>query len=220
MRFNKVVFLLVVISTFLFSCTKEKSYEIPNPNSGIYLPHTTNATWHYEDTANQVGFTLKATDRIDSIHKIRFYYYENIPDDSSLTTTYTLIGRAGYNYYVSGLLPQLGDQKLLILKQDAVVGEIWHQKITVEGLDSVDLVLKIKEKGISHTVLGNNFNQVIHIGLSAKIPIPIGANSGSSILLPIGGLYFAKGIGIIQLELNFQEQVPSVHLLLTDYNIP
>lgn len=216
MKFNKAVFLLVVIFAFLFSCSKEKSLESTDGDETTYLPHVNEATWHYEDTIALSGFTLKATDRVDTLDGIVFYYYDNIPDESPEDTTYSLIGRQGNNYYLSGFLSQLGDTKLLVLKQDANVGDSWSQKVALAGADSMELVFKITEKGILHTVLDHQYERVIEVGISVKVPI----SESSSFLMPLGSLYYAAGIGIVQLDINFQGQAASVHLLLTDYEIP
>ncbi len=216
MKFNPVVFLLVVISAFLFSCSKERSLENTNGNKVTYLPHVDGAVWHYEDTMTRSGFTLKATDQVDTIEDILFYVYENIPDESPGDTTYSLIGRKDDAYYISGFLPQLGDEKLLVLKQEAAVNETWSQKVAVAGSDSIELVFKITKKGTSHTVLGHPYGQVIQVGIATSVSL----GQGNSFLVPLGSLYYAAGIGIIQLDVDFQGQAPSVHLLLTDHEIP
>ena len=219
MKFGRTGIGLAAIALLLLSCTKEKSNETPDLNSGIYLPNTTGSTWHYADSTTQVGFTLKATDRIDSINKIRFYYYENQPDDPSLDTTFTLIGRAGYNYYISAFLPELGDGMLMILKQDAVPGEQWAQKILVPGYDSVTLRFTMEEKGITYAAGGQTYHQVVHVGIGAVLSLDTGSGTGNDLALPVGELYFAAGIGIVALHINLQGQAPAVHLILTDYDI-
>lgn len=220
MRFRKAVSLLFVMAAFLYSCSKEKSNEIPVSDSTSYLPHTAGSFWHYEDTARHMGFKLVATDSMKTIEKIPFYYYENIPDSLPGDTTYTLIGEAENNYYVNAFLPEWGAGKLLILKQDGAVGESWTQEISYDSLANLPLTFKIVEKGISKTLYGHDFKKVFHVGMSVGIPLDNDSLADTPFSIQVGEVYFAAGIGIIEIDLappNMQDG--AVHLLLTDYEI-
>lgn len=217
MKLHKAVPLLAAIVIGLLSCSKEKSYETSALDNAIYLPHNTGSFWHYQDTVQHTGFTLTATDRVDSIDKIRFYYYQNVTDGDPRDTSYTLIGKAGYNYYISALLPELGSDKLMILQQDGGVGETWTQSISYDSSPKLDLLFKIVGKGTSRTVLGETFDHVIQVSVAVKIPLHNSPGTGSTLSVPVGNIYFAAHVGIIEISLEMEEE--AVHLLLTDYDI-
>lgn len=220
MRFHETVLLLAVMPVVLFSCSKEKSNEIPITNTTTYLPQTAGSFWHYADTAQNTGFKLVDTDSTKSIEGIHFTYYENIPDATPQDTTYTLMGEDGGDYYISAFLAELGTGKILILKQDGAVGDSWTQQMTYDTTVNLALVFNIVEKGSSKMVNGKAFKDVFHVRLSAQIPLDGSSGTGVTFSVPIGDLYFAAGIGIIELDLTPPEmESQAVHLLLTDYDI-
>lgn len=220
MNLKKAYFPLFLLVLLFVACSKQKSFEAPDADES-FIPHLDSATWHYEDTTLNQGFTLRAIDSTKTEDGISFNFYENIPDDETMDTSYTLIGISDGDYYVKSLLSILGDEKLLILKQNGKVGDQWTVSIPLEDFGEQDFIFQIKEKNTSHEVLGQSFSKVVHVKISAKVPTDITGGDGMDFVVPVGDLYFASGIGIIQLNVNnpFDNSL-SVGLLLTDYDIP
>lgn len=212
MKKYRLIFLLM-IATLLFSCSKDKSKDEPKPQEDTFMPSAARSYWHYKDTTNNTGFKLIATDKTETKDGIRFHVYDNVPDSSPTDTSQTLIGTKDNDYYISALLPELGDDKFIFLKKDAEVGDSWSQRIQLpmdNGTQEFTFTFKIKEKGITHKVLTHTFNKVIRIRISINV---LFQNS------PVGDLYFEPGVGILQVSMDLLDQLPPVHLLLTDYDI-
>lgn len=213
MKKKNILFFLFIISIVVFSCSKEKSFEGPDTASD-YMPQD---TLHYVDTVSHIGFRLIATDSVKMIDGISFHAYKNIPDNPPNDTTYTFIGDSSGAYYVKSFLRELGHQKILILKQNAAEGDTWSNPFSVGG-KSIDVTFKVEEKGISHTVFGQSFSPVIHLKILINNPISTTEGEGDSIVIPIGDVYFAPSVGIIQLDIsNPLVEEESIHLLLKSY---
>ena len=209
MKRKNILFFLCMISILVFSCSKEKSFEGPH-----YMPQD---TLHYVDTVSHIGFRLIATDSVKKMDGISFHAYKNIPDNSPNDTTYTFIADSSGAYYVKSFLQELGNQKILILKQNAVEGDTWTNTLSIGG-QSIDVTFKVAEKGISHNVFGQSFSPVIHLKILINNPISTTEGEGDSIVIPIGDVYFAPSVGIIQLDIsNPLVEEESIHLLLKSY---
>ncbi len=208
---NILIASLFLMVTF-FSCSKEKSFEGPE-KGGSYLPQD---TLHYEDTTLHSGFRLISTDSVKVMDSITFHAYQNIPDDHPQDTTYTFLGDSSGSYYVKSFLAELGDKKLLVLKQDAEVGDSWVNTVTVNGT-SLHLTFRVKEKGISYMVNNHTFQPVTHLKILAEQLVNEPGGGGGSMSFPVGDVYFAPDVGIIQLDIrNPLDESSSVHLLLTN----
>ncbi len=213
---NKQIFILVALcGTILFSnCKKEDTPVDPGPTKD-YLPSTAGSTFTYKSVSGGGTNTYTLTVTAN--------------DTSSNSKTYKILtstdgvnryrAKIDNNYYqlaaFDGLnIPSFED---LYLKDNAAVNDTWNGAATFPSpLDptqtiNAKLVYTIMEKGISKTVEGKSYSDVIHVklGLSISatippIPVPINIDLGG------GNYYYSLGVGLIKSELNISSSNPLV----------
>ncbi|MBC7888064.1 MAG: hypothetical protein H7Z13_09240 [Ferruginibacter sp.] len=183
------------------SCKKSDS---PAPVAAIkYMSLTNGSSWDYELT-NNVPVAVTTTYRITSTSKdsmINTRQYKVFTNSSGSANEYYHI--AGNDYYNFRSLPAaLGGSSVenIYLKDNVAVGASWNQTypVTVSGSPlNVTITNTIAEKGISKTVKGITYNDVIHVTTTIAVTI-----AGTP--LPAGALttdiqsYYARKWGMIQ----------------------
>lgn len=180
--------LLPVLCCIVFSQCK-KSSDDPVATSD-YLPLTVGTNWTY--ISNGVTSKLTVTNK-DTIAFGRTY---KVVSNNNGGNQYH--GKDGNNYYrfatFQGFL-QDGVEELY-LKADQNVNASWQftVNVTISGFPvPVTAKYTITEKGISKSVQGKNYTDVIHVALALSAT-GLG-NVGS------GDFYYAKGIGMISSSL-------------------
>lgn len=201
-------------SLLIFSGCKKDDDNGDENKPADYSPVTTGSTWTYQPSMGP-SYTLTATSR-DTTAMGRTY---KVLASSNGVNQYH--SKSGSDYYRFGLIPGLGAQGFeeLYLKDNQDVNAIWQatQNFTYPGIPfplTASLKYTIKEKGVSRTVSGNTFSNVIHIRLDISV-ISIG---------PVGGgdFYYAAGVGLIESSLVITAQGQTLadqSELLTSYNI-
>lgn len=186
MKKSVAIALLAVIFT---QCKKDSALSAP-PD---YVATGTGSTFTYHFASDSVNtdFTLTATSRDTSVSGRSYRVF------SSTDSVNRYFAKDGHNYYKLSAIPNLAITPAdLYLKDDAALNTSWAGDAVTFHLDSVPFPLianfnnTIKEKGISRTVSGKTYNDVIHVRQDIDVTF-----AGS-----IGGLdrYYAPGVGLIE----------------------
>ncbi len=185
---------LIASSLFLFvKCKKDDAS--PTTATVNYSPLTTGSSWTYDYTENASAkqpFTLTVTGK-DTVVNGRTYKVLTSSDD----TENKYLAKSDSNYYRFASFADIGSFEELYLKDNRDVNSTWTSAQTFNYSGSAipaNLIYTVKEKGVSHTVNGTAYNDVIHIRLDISVMLPIIGNSN------IGGgdFYYAKDIGLIE----------------------
>ncbi len=183
-------FCLVASSLFLFTkCTKD---DAPSTTSnGNYSPLTVGSNWTYnytEGTSSPDMFTLTVTDK-DSAVNGKMYKVLSSSDESGNQ----YLAKIDSNYYRFASFPGIGSFEELYLKDNRPVNSTWTNStsFTLPGSPlplTADLTYVVQEKGISHTVSGKSYKDVIHVNVAISV---FTQNFGG------GDFFYAKDIGLI-----------------------
>ena len=206
---------LFILSAILFSCKKELSFENGTGNAGgggtvggtggtagckdcIYIPMCDGSWYTYNDTIT--GTTQIATDTLKyakdtTIGSLTFKkFYSSTVQNSTFTNctngvtriiTYNAVGASGST--VSAI-------DLTLLKANLAVNSTWTDIIVNPIGQQVQYIDSIKEKGVSRTVSGINYPDVIHVFVTTGIDI---AGIGF-IVTNTTDYYYARGVGLIE----------------------
>ena len=206
---RKQFFAVLIILSLHISCKKSSNESSGPPAPVPYMSITTSSTWQYklDDNigATSVNYLITATDR-DTIVGSRTY--KVFSNSSTAGSEYYHISSGNY-YNYRNLGASLGNNKLeiLYLKDNLNAGAKWEEtfNLTIPGLPlpvSVKLDNTIAEKGITRTVNGITYKDVIHVTTylsSSAIP--------SSNLTSDIQNYYAPKVGAIEttykLNLNY-----------------
>jgi hypothetical protein len=203
MKINPIIFALFLLS--LASC--KKSETTPTPQQDSYLDTSAGNTWNYHVTDSSgiapviVDYTLTSTSRDSLINGRNYHVFTNSVGSNDY------FNNTGNDYYQFDSLPAglgVATFERLYLKDNVAVGSNWTQTLSVT-LPAVPIPVPVTltntvvEKGISKTVNGTSYSDVIHIQTSI-----------SSALIPSAALisdintYYAKRYGLIQTRYSIQ----------------
>ena len=198
---KNVLLRALTISLFIISC-KSEDHPDPIQQPVTYMPVTAGSTWNYElinntPPATPQTFTLTSTTRDSAINGKQYRVFTN---SISANEYYNITGNEYYNF--RNLPAALGTSSVeyLYLKDNAGVNSSWSQTypITVSGVTlNAILTNTVTEKGISKTVKGATYNDVIHVTTTVGINIGGIPLPASAITSDIQSYYAAK-IGMIQ----------------------
>jgi hypothetical protein len=204
--------LVAACSMFIFSNCK-KSEDNSKPGVENYDPITAGSTWTYLNTPGG-SMTLTATTK-DTVALTRTYKVFNNPGGPNNYRT-----KVGGDYYRFGMFSDIvpGGIEENYLKDGKAVNDTWTttQNITAPppfGTVPATLTYTVKEKGISRTVSGKAYNNVVHIRVDiAALTFGLGG----------GDFWYANGIGLIEasIAVNPPGQAGITQTqVLTSYNI-
>ncbi len=205
------VFFFCIIALTFTACKKDNTPDNPNPpKADTYINTTSGSSWTYHEidssgtTPVSSDFTVTSTSKDTSINSRSYHIYNYSYGGSQYLNT------SGHDYYQFDSMPGglgTGVFERLYLKDDAAVGASWKQDFSVTIPVSpfpvpVTVTNNITEKGISRTVNGVNYTDVIHVTTSiSSILIPATALSSNI------NIYYAKKYGLIEnnsmVNLNF-----------------
>ena len=170
---------ILMLPVLAISCKKDSGTPTPTVK---FMSLTTGSTWNFKLTNNPsstsipiTNYTLTATSG-DSVANAKTY--KIFTNSSGANEYYNIIGS---DYYTYRKLPAaLGGTSIevLYLKDNAALNDTWSQTtpITVSGFTlSLTLINKIAQKGISKTVNGIIYTDVIDVETSLSvsgIPVP------------------------------------------------
>lgn len=194
--YSACLFLLLVLSV---SCKKSGSGNNPAP-ADQYMSLTAGNSWTYETvnniTVSTTQNTVTSTTRDTSIGGKTYHVFTN--SGTAVNDYYNI---SGNDYYTFRNLVTLGSSSVesIYLKDNAAVGTSWSQIVNIAPFSGVPTTIpltvgySIAEKGISRTVSGKSYNNVIRITTTL-----------TSASLPSGSLttdiqsYYAPKYGLIE----------------------
>jgi hypothetical protein len=210
--------LFPVFMLFAVSCKKTPQTSSQGAG-GTYLTTSTGSSWNYHQIdssgSNPVNSDYNVTSTsTDTVINGRSYHIFNT---SAGRNQYLNI--SGNDYYQFDTLPAgIGSAvfERLYLKDNSPVGTQWGQSVTVTvpGIPfpvPVTLTNTISEKGISRTVNGNSYSDVIRVSSTISSSLIPGASLTSSI-----NSYYAKKYGLIEnttiIHLDFTGIIANVNI--------
>lgn len=181
------------------SC-KKSGADSPQTPPDVYMNLSAGNTWTYELVNNLTAVTstniVSSTNRDSTINGKSYHVFTN--SSGAINDYYNITGS---DYYTFRNLVALGSSSVehIYLKDNASAGTSWSQTINIAPFSGVPTTVPltitntIAEKGISRTVNGKTYNNVIHITTVL-----------SSTSLPAGSLttdiqtYYAPKYGMIE----------------------
>lgn len=191
---------LLLLLTILAVACKKNSTTNSQANVEKYLSLTAGNTWTYETvnniTVTTTSNTVTSSNKDTAIGSKSYHIFLN--SGGAANDYYNI---SGNDYYTFRNLVALGSSSVesIYLKDNAAVGTGWSQVVNIAPFSGVPTTIpltvgyNIAEKGISRTVNGKNYTNVIHITTTL-----------SSASLPAGSLttdiqsYYAPKYGLIE----------------------
>ena len=216
---------LLTLGIFLAGACKKKSE--PGP-TGDFQPMTSGSSWTYAVTGTSSGsFTVTATDRDTSVNSRTFRVFTNTAGPNKY------YNKTGSDYPRFSRLAELNNQsvELLYLKDNLNKGQSWVEvksaNVPITGLGTVPVTARftftVTEKGISRTVNGTAFTDVLQItavpefsAVVSSVPVTIPSTSNLQ-------YFYARRVGLINsltaLEIPLASISSNTETRLTAYTI-
>jgi len=165
-----------------------------------YMSITANSTWQMRVVDNvavtTTNYTVTSTNRDSTVGSKAYHVFTN--SNTGVNEYYFISGNDYYTFRTLGLTLGSATIETIYLKDASSVGTTWTQtqNLTVPGIPfpvPVTLTYKVEEKGISRTVNGVAYSNVIRVSLAL-----------SSSLVPPASLttdiqsYYAPKFGLIE----------------------
>ncbi len=231
MRFSfslAIIFIAIVFS----SCQKDFTVEtglLPGGGSNsekngckdcIYYPICSGSVYKYSDTSAGSSTATASNYTLTYIKDtlIESKTYKKFTGAGQQNTFFNCTSGVSTAIVLNGstqggiLLPYV---KITTLKENAAVGTLWSDTITVNGQDAV-YTYNIVSKGITKTVAGVTYADVIHVHEQTTIDL-----MGTVIPAGQSEYYFARGIGLIEsLSIDDFTGTQLLHHVLISASIP
>ena len=204
---------LLILLTVLFAC--KKSSDSSTTVAEKYISVTSGSTWQMRlvdnTTAATTNYTVTSTNRDSTINGKAYHVFTN--SNTGINEYNFISGNDYYTFRTLGLTLGSAQVETIYLKDNSSAGTTWAQTInlTVPGIPfpvPITITYTIAEKGVSRTVNGIAYTNVIHVTMAI-----------SSSLVPSSGLttdiqsYYAPKFGLIEntnkVNLNFSGFVQS-----------
>lgn len=215
-------------------------------SSGDYWPMAINNQWQYESSEPQNDDPMKiiATQTIGGklYYKINYAFTDAGTDDLTGTATTYLRKENGIYYErvevnipdTNGMEVTVSPYEFIMLKDNLAVGQGWTETVTQttsyemnipdfpidmpDAVTTIDFTGTIQEKGISVTVNGTTYNDVIKVKVEQDITVSMtGVPSMDS--SAVSYIWFAKNVGPIKAISTSSELGYSNTMELVSYNL-
>ncbi|MEL7001326.1 MAG: hypothetical protein AAFN93_01190 [Bacteroidota bacterium] len=186
MNLSRLVSMFILIS-FIVSCNED---EEPSNSlqGGPFLPLVEGNQWEYE---GDVSYTLRITGNTREIDG-KNYAEAETKTNGQITNSYLNVENG--EYFAVGFLSST-EVSLILLKENEGIGATWQTSGNINGINAV-YKFSIEEKGIEHTVSGEKFDDVVRVKLDTIIQL-----FGVEEVVGSQDIYFARGVGIIEIDL-------------------
>ena len=195
---KNILLAALILSIGILSCGKSDSSGGGGTTTDSYMSLTAGQTRTYEvyDSSNGVNsystYNLTSTSRDSAIGSRSYHVFTN--SGSGGSEYYNV---SGNDYYTFQQLPSaLGGTSVdqLYLKTGAAVGQTWTGTINITSPIAVTLsvLYKVKETGLTKTVNGISYSNVIHVESVISAPFPFTTALTSDIQT-----YYAPKYGLI-----------------------
>lgn len=212
------LFILSAVTLFFSACGKKDNPAPAVTADSSYINTTAGSTWNYQQidssgaTPSTTTYSLTSTSQDSTINGRKYHVYNY----SNGGNNYMV--QSGNDYYQYDSIPFSGGIRVerLYLKDNLNVGDTWTDNFnfTVPSIPLPIVITatnKIVEKGISRSVSGSNYSNVIHVSTSlsaAGIP-----SSGFNATI---NSYYAPKYGLIEsgtmLSVNYLTLSESVNI--------
>lgn len=194
----KLLFIWCLMLGAFVSCgDKEDDPEPASTAEQDYLPTTKGSHWTYGGV-NPYSYTATGAKKV--IDGQTFYELETT-SGTEKAKSYLLKDKGVYT--AVGFIPNSGDIKIAILKEETPVGKPWEQTNVINGVNT-KMTFTIVEKGVSKTVEGKTYQHVINVKMVSTYTF-----EGMEFELPVvTNYYFSKGVGLILTDIQGYGQIP------------
>jgi hypothetical protein len=197
---KKILFGGILLSLMTISCSKDGGEE-DDGTTEVYLHTAAGSSWNYRSVDNinpgpPEDYTRTSTSRDTIINGRTYHVYTN---STSGESEYN--GNVGKDYFIFQALPdELGgtDVENLYLKAGTAVNGSWDQQYPLDysGFSfTATITNKIIEKGLSKTVNGVAYTNVIHVKTDIAIA---GLPPGTVTFTTDIHQYYAPKFGLIE----------------------
>lgn len=198
MKTNLLIFFVAAV--IFTSCSKNNS-DNNSSTTNTYINTNAGSTWNYHQVDSSSNspvvsdYTLTSSSNDTTINSKKYHIYNASNGGNQYMTV------SGNDYYQYDSIPVAGGINIerLYLKDNAAVGTPWDQSFTlnipnlpVPGGVTLTVTSKIVEKGISRTVNGISYSNVIHVSTSLSSPLIISGFTSSI------DSYYAPKYGLIE----------------------
>ena len=196
-----ILILITIAAMFAAGCKKSKNDPSPG-SSDSYLPVTSGSTWTYNDAVNGASetATVKMTGTKATFNGKTYYSMTEVSPSKGTQTGYFYADN--HSYSLRGYSAAAGGLTIEIQlgNDEQAVGYSWTTTPTDDG-NVVGIPAKmintIKEKGVSKTVNGKSYSDVIHTHISLQYDLGAGYDEYATY-----EVYLAKGVGMIETDTN------------------
>jgi hypothetical protein len=200
--------LSLLAATLIFSaCSKNNSSG--SASADVYLNTSAGSSWSFTQTDETgtnppANYTVTSTSNDTTVGSRKYHVFQYSYGGSEY------LGVDGNNYYQYDSIPVSGGINIdrLYLETNAAVGDTWNQDFSLDipGIPipvPLTVTNKIAEKGISRTVNGTQYSNVIHVTTTLSSALIPASSFTSSI-----DSYYAPNYGLIEntsvIQLNYQ----------------
>lgn len=201
-----LIFFAIVF--IFFACKKDTSKNTPSTEA--YAHTASGSSWSYHQTDlsgsnSSSDYTVTSTANDTTINSRKYHVYQYSYGGSEYLAV------DGHTYYQYDSIPISGGIHIerLYLKDNVSAGDTWKQDfpLTIPGVPlplTLTVENKIAEKGITKTVNGKSFSNVIHVTTTLSA-----AGIPSSALSSAIDSYYAPDYGLIEnttvIQLNYPD---------------
>ena len=193
-----------------------------NCKACVYIPMCDGSSYTYQDTTAQGVSTTVQNASFERDTLIDGVVYQKFNVTGSQGTLYYncsagVTNIVTFNVATGGaLIPRIDET---LLKANSPVGTLWQNALNLGSGVTATYEWSLVEKGVAHTVLGNNYPDVAHVHLSVTTVVP----GVGTIPAAEGDYYYGKNVGLIENEMyDLSSGVPvqNLHRVLQTYSIP
>jgi hypothetical protein len=209
---KKLLFPALFFALFAVSC--EDDY-VPTPpaTADNYMSLTAGSTWNYElinnstPPATTTNYTITSTNRDSTVGAKNYHVFTN--SSGTANEYYNISGDEYFNFRKLPSILGVTSVENLYLKDNVAVGQNWVQTypITLNGTPmTITVTHTIAEKGMSKTVVGTTYTDVIKVTTALSATIGGVAVPGTALTTDIQNFYAPK-VGLIntinKIDLNY-----------------
>jgi hypothetical protein len=205
---------LFAILVFISGCQKEITGDFAPKSTDTYQPVTLNSFWKYKDSATAVISTTTSLNTIKVIDNKTYYVFRSETAGQPAQESYIRIFNGEYAAF--GSLNNFGTIELVYLYDNKAPGFTWSYIAGIVNGFPSKIAGKIIATGISKTVNGKTYTNVIHTQFNLEYDLGLGYQQ-----FAIYDYYVAKNIGIIRAEtdINASGSIYKTVSELLDYSI-
>jgi hypothetical protein len=196
-KLKLLFFWCLLLGTFVSCGDKDDDPQPASTAEQDYIPTTKGSNWTYGGVRPYSYRVTGGTKVIDGLT-----YVELETTAGSETAKSYLIKDKGV-YTTIGFVPNSGDIKIAILKEETPVGKPWEQKNVINGVET-KMTFTIVEKDVTKTVEGKTYKNVINVKMVTTYTF-MGVDFDTAITT---NYYFAKGVGLILTDVESYGQIP------------